>query len=854
MSGWYESVHDTVKAMMRFRNAVLRLSKALLLGTLMATTAVALQVPGGDGSGEDPTASPELDALEKLAESVEKQKKKAEQPRFDLFRSQVLPLDIIPLVKPHHWASLSLDLRANKENYRGVIATAAEVRGNAQVRLLDTAYGMVYRREALLPKEQTVRRGLQVFLPNYVQMRGQLELELARDARSRPEVGFGAIIQRLEPHQMLVPVLSPDPSAYNGWTQFQTVIPSSADMTPQLLDRQRYYRLVIPLEPGLCSLPDHPLTWTTISHLIWDGYSAELLSRGVFSQQQALLDWLHWGGQLIVVAAGPSLAVLEDSSIGSYLPASYTGRGDPLYEADLQALSAAFPPPNWGQELVDWQDPSLMAFPGDRRPPARYKRVEPIVPVESRPLVVSRLEPREHPDVVTIPLGDPSGHHLAVERRVGRGRVVMLAVNPLDPALAKWPGMDTLVRRVLFRRPEENWVREDERRYYRPLGGPDVSWVRYLSRDLGVAPAGNEDNPDGAAIPGDLPLSSQPTAAWIDTTAELPKRTRDTLERASGLTIPENGFVLRVIVVYLTALVPLNWLLCRFVLRKRELAWAIAPLLALGFAYGVERVAAVDLGFESSCDELDLVEIQGGYPRAHVTRFGSLYTNGRVNYELRHPDNPTALMLPMRAYEVLRGEEVRYAAFDSTSEPKLADFLVQPRSLAMFRGESMVDLGGGIELEGSVADGRIVNRTPLELLDARLVDIDSGSVRALGRIGPFSTEIPEGEPAAHVVELSRERPAQEDAAARTDEAWTELENYLALLTEYRWSGAQEAGEVRLVAWARNPEPGLEIAPSVDRHRGVRLVVAHLRYSMPRHDRPPYFYPDQNTDQTSGKDD
>ena len=43
------------------------------------------------------------------------------------------------------------------------------------------------------------------------------------------------------------------------------------------------------MEPDKPALSSHPLTWTTISHMIWDDYPPDMLS---FSQQQALLDWL----------------------------------------------------------------------------------------------------------------------------------------------------------------------------------------------------------------------------------------------------------------------------------------------------------------------------------------------------------------------------------------------------------------------------------------------------------------------------------------------------------------------------------------------------------------------------------
>ena len=101
--------------------------------------------------------------------------------------------------------------------------------------------------------------------------------------------------------------------------------------------------------------------------------------------------------------------------------------------------------------------------------------------------------------------------------------------------------------------------------------------------------------------------------------------------------------MLKVILTYLAALVPLNWLLCRFVLRRRELAWALVPVLALGTAVVVERAAAYDLGFDSACDEIDLLELQGGYPVGHLSRFAAIYSTGRDHYTISYPNEPTAL-------------------------------------------------------------------------------------------------------------------------------------------------------------------------------------------------------------------
>ncbi len=232
---------------------------------------------------------------------------------------------------------------------------------------------------------------------------------------------------------------------------------------------------------------------------------------------------------------------------------------------------------------------------------------------------------------------------IGVEYSVGRGRVLMLAIDPNDPSLAKWAGIDTFVRRVLMRRPEETGAYQrvaNQVARLTPLSGPDLSWVRFLSRDMEtpkypttpiVEPPSplNDTSVRTIQTPATLdqdidanPLSSppppqQPVAAWADHEG-LPRLSRDTLEEASGIKIPSALFVLKVVLAYVLILVPLNWLICRFVFNRRELAWVVVPLLSFGFAIGVERAAAYDIGYNSACDEIDVIESYGDYPRAHI--------------------------------------------------------------------------------------------------------------------------------------------------------------------------------------------------------------------------------------------
>ena len=69
------------------------------------------------------------------------------------------------------------------------------------------------------------------------------------------------------------------------------------------------------------ALPAHANQWTSIACVLWDDASPAALEP---AQQQAMLDWLHWGGQLIL--SGPdTLDTLRDSFLAPYLPALRAG-------------------------------------------------------------------------------------------------------------------------------------------------------------------------------------------------------------------------------------------------------------------------------------------------------------------------------------------------------------------------------------------------------------------------------------------------------------------------------------------------------------------------------------------------
>ncbi len=327
--------------------------------------------------------------------------------------------------------------------------------------------------------------------------------------------------------------------------------------------------------------------------------------------------------------------------------------------------------------------------------------------------------------------------------------------------------------------------------------------------------------PDVDSLDG--PPPQQPVAAWTDHEG-LPRLSRDMLEEASGIKIPDSLFVLKVILSYVLILVPLNWLICRYVFNRRELAWVVVPLLSFGFAIGVERAAAYDIGYNSACDEIDLIESYGAYPRAHVTRFSSLYSTGRTRFSISFPDDPTALALPLDSGRTLRGEDTVTSLWRSYPIPTLEGFLVQPRSLGMVRAEQMSSLDGSISLVIEKGVRKVVNGSSLELKDAVIVDIsprNDGSAHretSIGSVFPGAT-----------VEIKPSSQVSTDTSALDA---LRPQRFLRAFRQTFENRPENQGETRLVAWIPKPWSGQKVEPAVDRHRGFTAVVVHLSNGAP----------------------
>ncbi|MBI3464558.1 MAG: hypothetical protein HY000_16120, partial [Planctomycetes bacterium] len=556
-----------------------------------------MPTPPADGKAASQKPKDELEA-EIDAKLKAKKKKEERKDDFELHGIRTSPFDLaVPYFKLNNWTIFHLDLIANNRNESVEIRTGYEL-------MKDSPHEVSYRRLIHLIKGDQRGYRLPMLLPEtHSKKTVQLGIYYPDGVLPiSPPGNDSQVCNRLEADQFLIMILSPEPERFRFLSGMQCVTPGSETgmyVDEEKMERRRYFYLVVPTQPDRPLLADTALAWTSTSYLIWDDLDPELLPA---RQQEALVDWLHWGGQL-VVSGGAAATRLEQSFLAAYLPADVVGSEN---ITDLSEL--------WEQSVDTTEKLDKYASARTVNNPQPQNRPINILP--TKPVYAAKLKPRPGAKVIEWKGGE-GGLPLVVERAVGRGRVVMAAVSLYQPELVNWSGCyDTFWRKLIFRVPEtrpNQRVNETGGRTYERLPAREVSRVRYVSRDLGSAGrkptprAGGEDQDSSEpyVTPG-IPTVVDPSAnrpALVDTVAEwqdeaaVPATARQTLMDATGIKIPPPRFVVVAAVAYVIALVPLNWLVCRFGLRRSELAWLAAPLIIMGFAYGIVKSAELHVGF-----------------------------------------------------------------------------------------------------------------------------------------------------------------------------------------------------------------------------------------------------------------
>lgn len=808
------------------RSAEQRRPRTIVLTLCIAAAVASLVMPGCGGCSQDEQTELER----KLAEQKERKEKAKRKAPIDLQPLRVQPGGtgnvLVSAFKPGHWTSATMQAVANEEDFAGRLITEP-------LPLDGMPYQLGTSRPAVLAKGQPKDLELVFFVPP-----GTLNARIT--ARLLPQESERELARRDEPatrmpaRQFHLVVLSPQRERYQflNATKMYSIRPPAESLG----SAKHNYRVVMPEIDHRVALPSHWLTWTSIAYILWDGVQPSSLS---LDQQQALIDWLHWGGQLIV--SGPeSLDLLHGSFLSSYLPATATADVE-LTPADLETFNLHWT--RWGPRLA-----------------------------LSRPWPAKRLQPVEADTVRTLVQAD-NDLPLVVERRVGRGRVVLTAFRLTQRELAVdvWPSFDGFFRGCLLGLPPRHLVADREILDFEPQEAVRVqldrgsltdaeinSRVRILTRDLDRLDDARWAEATGVS---DARLVASGVAGWSSFNGAA-NDARLALREAAGIYIPDASFIARLLGLYLLVLVPGNWLVFRL-LGRVEWCWIAAPIITLVFALVVVREAQLDIGFARARTDVAVVEMQAGYPRAHVTRYTAHYTSLATAYDLAF-DDPGALVQPFPLFtldELARQPRLNLATVyyhNDAGGVTLDGFEVRSNALGMLHCEHTLDAGGTIETV-TTSDGTLAirNRSRFALRDAAVIDangqvawlgdLPTGAIKPLefryASLDAFRAEHPrfaapaaeaaqDGEPAAENTTLpaeTAETPTASPAAPLADENPVPARLWQRLAAPES-KDPNLVGSLRLLAFTDEPIPGMTIEPAASQNRHLALVVVNLQFA------------------------
>jgi hypothetical protein len=835
-----------------------------LVGVLLAVLALAA-LPSSSGCGSKSAADAKKE-LEKL------KKKEKPKPPFEPLRvfcepneksftdpkdleNQVL---IRNAIKPGHWTGVLVEAKANNFDFGGELFS--EPRDNQQnmVDLEGSFFGLVLSRPVALAKGQKKTLEAIFFAPPLDRSAMPTE-ELNPSASLNPsslptlrrtstwmynqlrgsQHGIESRVDsELLPHmpsfQYFMVVLSRDPGRYRYLKVLECVRPAG-ETAANLADESAFYRTLFPRTNQPLALPAQALCWTSVAYVVWDDVLPSMLTP---DQQRALLDWLHWGGGLIV--SGPqTLDALRGSFLDPYLPAS-------------------------GAETVSLDAGSLAELNAHWTVPDPQARRLPIVPVQ----------PWSGVKLVKHPAADflAGTGELVVERRVGRGRIVATAFRLNEQDLVNWRSFDSFFNACILRRPNRRFEfthnqfefigRGAARRFDPEL----VSNVRYFTRDAqelsdslqraAVAEAATRQAaaakppfpvpatyvPPTPFIPDDVSELDQieasrarpGVAAWNDF-SKVSATAGHALREAAGIAVPKREFVLWMVGLYLLLIVPLNWLAFRL-LGRVEWAWFAVPVIALGWGAVVIWLAQLDIGFARAETEISVVEAQSGFPRAHLTRYTALYSSLSTSYSV-HFDDPSSVAQPFAVdLRLLQGQRHSTVMFRNVGEHQLTDYMVSSNSTGMVHSEQMFDLAGSLDWQSSPDQpARLENNTNLKLSGVALVRRRLDDAKRVVDETAWLGDLPRG---AKVDVTFEPHDAASLAAARDRSPLTtgdRPEGSLSLRRLVAFAESHqslEPGDVRLVAWQDQKLAGVRIEPAAAQARRATLVVANLQFGTP----------------------
>ncbi|MBX3422565.1 MAG: hypothetical protein KF752_13510 [Pirellulaceae bacterium] len=811
------------------------------------------------------------------AEDDEQQRRGDQQAELLANDLVSLPADAqrsIVTVKRGHWLETTQRFKALQED-KQVLSVGTVVSDNQPLTVPATNFVNQFSRRTSLPKGQEKALDLQFFVPTGMsasesidglppdlsRLTLQTELLAVPLMVPLPTSGKRTAVAELKENEFHMVVLSPQALGYQYLASLDAVYWTGP---PSMLtnDRTRSYEVTL-VQPrnNQYLLPSSLLTMTSIAAIVWDDVAPQDLSA---DQQTALLDWLHWGGQLII--CGPtSWSRLQNSFLSPYLPATSAASSE-VDSASLAALAAT------------WQTVDLSANPV----PAEFQIV-------GQPIAGLQFQLNDAAQWL------PGSGETVAERRIGRGRIALTGFPLRESRIYSWPYFSSFLSSGLLRRWPRQMARDQVNQeltqtwaapyQQRNLDPRLHSNLRILARDLarvdsrrfrdyrgGPAPVGHSEDklPPGrnrrssgdsaesatsapvvaAAVAGALDQLTQSISgrshaheagqwggagAWSDYSG-VSAAAVESLRAAAGIELPSRATILKLLGGYLLCLVPLNYLLFRMIGRL-ELAWVAAPLMAVAAVVVVGKVAQLDIGFARRTIDVGLLELYHDHPRGHLSQYLALYTSLSTNYSVTAAGHDAAT-LPMgdvtraarRSLGATRQLRTQYGHSDGVV---LEPLTVYSNSLEMLHAEQMIRLDSPVRYVDDGQSQLVLNTTNFPISGAVVIGRTSSGAAQTAWLGNLAagqrrelrwetTAFELGIPGWNQQFLTRSVQPTATEMQQSSELWIG-----GILHQVLRNAPLPLGKIMLIGYTSQRLGDLTIKPAADQYDSVSIVVAHL---------------------------
>lgn len=793
--------------------------------------------------------------------------------RVNSDRTATIPSEsgvVISYVKPGHWYQANTRLTANEQDEAISISLSPVDRLGKEVPMNSGNAPIRYQRTVSLAKGQQKNVSLMYLQPDVALGSFEEEMDFSKEttpAQLRIQYsakGFGTpMLQESNPlrllygYQYCLVTLCRDPARYSFLRALDCTTWSSHVKAPD--ERITPHRILDLKEDDLATqFPSRFYAMTSMSHLMIHDGSPALLN---LEQQQAVIDWLHFGGT-IIINGSDGLDRVETSFLRDYSPLVNTSTSE--WSADDSILLNR----HWTVQRID--DPAPINF------------------------TTARSFPKLSGQLSEGARWIDSLEGLVAEKIVGQGRIVLTTFPMNEPSFLRWPSYSSLIHNAIFRMPSRTIAKPDteppapanprantasttnnasntntpddldfiptfDTMYAGDLSGTELNplhstRLRIWARDLDSSTSfkrSNEKEPrsrsDNKTTSSDFPSGKKTGLGGWNSESYVLASAKESLQESSGITVPKIRTVVWLLLGYLVVLVPINWAIFRLA-GKVEFAWVMAPIIAVIGAFVVARNVQLDVGFSRSQTSYGFLECHAGYHRGSLSSYLALYTSLTTNYQALFPDDKGIVTpLPQSLEDASARRRLSIDGYDYTFASDDGVGLIKTPVLSNTTGliyaEEMHDLQGSFDAKIDQASSKLslYNRSAIRLRDVGVIGIgdDDKLIRSwVGDLNPDEETECELKQSINDEKWHNEwelNPtlSKPDAILDDGKKWTssELDEdlYLGKLLETianRYPLTR--GELLAIGWTEENFSKLSITPQTNQTRHRTLVLLHLK--------------------------